>query len=297
MSKHGRHRAAKQPRFVLGKVPAIAMSATLALSGAVAIGTHQSSAVSNLPQVPAVDRAVQQTLANTGSSASTQSATTQSVKAASVTATRVEHAAQKPAPKKSSKATTKSAKTQASVSSYLKQRIKAKQQAATRSRTIRNLRGQIASIKSQIRKPALVGKKVIAVADNYRGVPYVRGGTSPRGFDCSGYTQYVYRQIGINLPRVADAQANASIPIRRIYAKPGDLVFYRNSSGYVYHVAIYAGGNTVWHSPSPGKSVTKARIWSRNVTFGRVSKSKTQTALAITLAKKTAVLANLIHNK
>jgi cell wall-associated NlpC family hydrolase len=122
-----------------------------------------------------------------------------------------------------------------------------------------------------LRNPVTRGRMVIAVAARYRGIRYVAGGTSPStGFDCSGYTRYVFSRLGISIPRVSGAQYAAMIHISRSQAVPGDLVFFHSSSGRVYHAAIYAGGNTVWHSPFPGKRVVRERIWTSSVYFARV---------------------------
>ena len=122
-----------------------------------------------------------------------------------------------------------------------------------------------------LRNPVTRGRMVIAVAARYRGIRYVAGGTSPStGFDCSGYTRYVFSRLGISIPRVSRAQYASMIHISRSQAVPGDLVFFHSGSGRVYHAAIYAGGNTVWHSPFPGKRVTRERIWTSMVYFARV---------------------------
>ena len=122
-----------------------------------------------------------------------------------------------------------------------------------------------------LRNPVTRGRLVIAVAARYRGIRYVAGGTSPTtGFDCSGYTRYVFSRLGISIPRVSRAQYASMIHISRAQAVPGDLVFFHSSSGRVYHAAIYAGGNTVWHSPFPGKRVMRERIWTSMVYFARV---------------------------
>lgn len=104
-------------------------------------------------------------------------------------------------------------------------------------------------------------------AKRYLGVPYRYGGSTPRGFDCSGYTRYVYAKVGVNLPRRASLQRKAT---KRV-SKPriGDLVFFHNRSG-VYHVGIYAGNHAVWHAPRPGQRVKRERIWTRSVSYGRV---------------------------
>lgn len=112
-------------------------------------------------------------------------------------------------------------------------------------------------------------RKVLARGYSLRGVPYRYGGSTPRGFDCSGFTSYVYRKVGVKLPRRASLQARYAKKISRSKAKRGDLVFFR-SGGRVYHVGIYAGKNKVLHAPRPGRRVGVERIWTRNVTFGRV---------------------------
>jgi cell wall-associated NlpC family hydrolase len=111
--------------------------------------------------------------------------------------------------------------------------------------------------------------RVLREAAKLKGTPYRYGGTSPRGFDCSGYTGYVYKRAGKKLPRTSRAQYSATKHLSRRAAKPGDLVFFKSSGGRVYHVGIYAGGNMLWHSSKPGVPVKKAKIWSSRVAFGR----------------------------
>jgi cell wall-associated NlpC family hydrolase len=121
-----------------------------------------------------------------------------------------------------------------------------------------------------LRNPVLRGRAVISVASRLRGIPYVAGGTSPRsGFDCSGYTKFVFSRLGITIPRVSRDQYRWGIKLRRSQAVPGDLVFFHHR-GRVYHAAIYAGGNRVWHSPYPGKRVKLERIWASSIYFARV---------------------------
>lgn len=114
-----------------------------------------------------------------------------------------------------------------------------------------------------------VGSGVLAIAGRYVGVRYVYGGTTPRGFDCSGYVQYVFRQVGVKLPRTADQQMRAGRRIPRSQARPGDLVAFV-SGGSAYHIGIYAGGNQMYDAPRPGKSISKRAIWSATVVFVRV---------------------------
>jgi cell wall-associated NlpC family hydrolase len=112
--------------------------------------------------------------------------------------------------------------------------------------------------------------KVLREAAKLKGTPYRYGGTTTRGFDCSGYTGFVYKKAGKKLPRTSRQQYSATKHISRKAAKPGDLVFFRNGGGGVYHVGIYAGGNMLWHSSRPGRPVAKAKIWTSSVAFGRV---------------------------
>lgn len=119
--------------------------------------------------------------------------------------------------------------------------------------------------------PVVRGKAVAQTAARFAGIRYVAGGTSPSvGFDCSGYTRYVYSRLGISLPRVSRDQYAAAIPIARSKAVKGDLVFFYSSSGRIYHVAIYAGNGYIWHSPYPGKRVMLERIWTSSWKVGRV---------------------------
>jgi cell wall-associated NlpC family hydrolase len=118
-------------------------------------------------------------------------------------------------------------------------------------------------------KTTTFNKRVLREAAKLKGTPYRYGGTTPRGFDCSGFTGYVYKHAGKKLPRTSRGQYRAVHHISRAAAKPGDLVFFKSSGGRVYHVGIYAGGNMIWHASKPGRPVAKAKIWSKRVAFGR----------------------------
>jgi cell wall-associated NlpC family hydrolase len=116
--------------------------------------------------------------------------------------------------------------------------------------------------------PSGRGATVVAIAMRYLGVPYVYGGASPRGFDCSGLTQYVFAQLGVSLARTADAQYRSVSRIARSQAQAGDLVFYL-SGGSAYHVGIYLGGNKMIAAPRSGEVVHVQPIYSSNVGYGR----------------------------
>ncbi len=98
------------------------------------------------------------------------------------------------------------------------------------------------------------GQRVVDIAKQYIGAPYVYGGMSPSGFDCSGLVKYCYGQMGISLNRTAASQTAHGTWVAKENLVPGDLVFF-SIGGYISHVGIYAGGGMMVHSPSPGKSV------------------------------------------
>ncbi|WP_146207199.1 C40 family peptidase [Nocardioides silvaticus] len=111
------------------------------------------------------------------------------------------------------------------------------------------------------------GERVVALASQEAGDPYVYGAAGPSSFDCSGFTQYVYAQVGVSLPHSSSAQAGVAQEVSD--PQVGDLVFFTGSGG-VYHVAIYAGDGMLWHSPNSGSVVSLEPIWTSSVFYGRV---------------------------
>ena len=97
---------------------------------------------------------------------------------------------------------------------------------------------------------------VVGIAMQYLGIPYVYGGASPGGFDCSGFVMYVFAQVGISLPHNAAAQYGYGMPVSQDQLQPGDLVFF-NGLG---HVGIYVGGGSFIHSPHTGDVVKISSI-------------------------------------
>ncbi len=176
------------------------------------------------------------------------------------------------------------------VSQYVDARAQYAQAEASRSKRISNLQSQVSQARAALQNSQINGKAVIGIANNYQGVPYVYGGSTPHGFDCSGYTQYVFGQMGLDIPRVAASQANWAQAVSHSNARAGDLVFFHSASGYVYHVGIYAGNGKMWHAPHPGTAVRLANLYSGRVTFGRAPQSSLRPALVAHLAKKVAEL-------
>ena len=99
---------------------------------------------------------------------------------------------------------------------------------------------------------------IIATAKKYVGVPYLWGGSTPSGFDCSGFVQYVFKAHGISLPRVSRDQYTAGYAVSKASLKPGDLVFFNTSGSGVSHLGIYLGNDQFIHaSTSKGVVITQ----------------------------------------
>lgn len=140
---------------------------------------------------------------------------------------------------------------------------RAAEKRATQARTV-----QTAS-RSVERMSASAANVLQIAADAASGAYYTYGGTGPTGFDCSGFTSYVFDKVGISLPHSSSAQRSVARSVSS--PQPGDLVFvYNGGGGSIGHVAIYAGGGYWWEASNPSSGVGKHRAWSSNVSYGRV---------------------------
>lgn len=105
-------------------------------------------------------------------------------------------------------------------------------------------------------------RDIVNLARNFLGIPYVSSGSNPRvGFDCSGFTQYVYSLVGVRLPRVAASQYGVGVSVPRNSLTSGDLIFFSRGSG-ISHVGIFVGGDNFIHASS-----------SKGISFGSLSSS------------------------
>lgn len=114
--------------------------------------------------------------------------------------------------------------------------------------TYRKLTWEAFTQKEGIQK--VQGKDIVSRAAKYKGVPYVFGGTTPKGFDCSGYVQYVFKDCKAALPRLADEQALKGVFVTQRQLRPGDLVFFTTYLPGASHVGIYAGSGQFWSASS-----------------------------------------------
>jgi cell wall-associated NlpC family hydrolase len=106
---------------------------------------------------------------------------------------------------------------------------------------------------SEIIRPQHPG---VSIASSLVGAPYRYGGSTPRGFDCSGLVYYSYRKAGIHVPRTTNSQMMHARPVPLRHIQAGDLLFFKLDRRSVSHVGIYAGNGVFIHSPSTGKRVS-----------------------------------------
>jgi cell wall-associated NlpC family hydrolase len=187
-----------------------------------------------------------QTTATTSTATDTSSAaTTTSTQAASSSA--------------SSQATATSSSTQVAASSSTQTTAASSSSAATTNSTSQATQSTQATTTTSSQTAttstaSVSASSVISYAEQFVGVPYVLGGTSPSGFDCSGFVQYVYAHFGVSLPRTSENQSTIGSAVSVSSAQPGDLLFW-GGQGSAWHVGIYVGGSSYIAAPTTGQSV------------------------------------------
>jgi len=144
-------------------------------------------------------------------------------------------------------------------------RLRARLEAARRARDAAEGGGRTTVDPTQFKGGA---SEIVDIAVQYLGVPYVWGGSTPDGFDCSGLTQYVYREAGVSIPRTSRQQfaSGVRIPEDRLdLMQPGDLVFFGRDGdpGRVHHVGIYCGNGEYLHAPQAGDVVRISSLTER----------------------------------
>jgi cell wall-associated NlpC family hydrolase len=117
--------------------------------------------------------------------------------------------------------------------------------------------------KTVVRQAGL-GTRALALIKLQAGKPYLWGAAGPNSFDCSGLTQYVYKQLGIMLQRSADQQYRTTLHVPYSQAQIGDLIFFYDTAGYVYHVGMYAGNGMMWDAPNSTSVVRYENVWYPN---------------------------------
>jgi len=123
------------------------------------------------------------------------------------------------------------------------------------------------------RPTADIAGQAAGYAQTMIGKPYRYGGTSPKGFDCSGLVFYSYKQAGVALPHSTEKQRSAARSIKMAELRRGDLLFFNQEGKKYGHVAIYVGDGKFVHAPSSGKSVRSDRLdsayWKKHLSEAR----------------------------
>ena len=199
----------------------------------------QTLTINDPTKTPATTTAASTSTTTTANAASSSTTTTQAVAS-------------------SSSATSSSAATQASsttATSSSSATTQASSTGATNSSASKTSSNNSTSTATSSTSTSVSASSVISYAEQFIGVPYVYGGTTPNGFDCSGFVQYVYAHFGVSLPRTSEAQSTIGSAVSVSSAQPGDLIFW-GGVGSAYHVGIYLGGTSYIAAPKTGESVS-----------------------------------------
>lgn len=122
---------------------------------------------------------------------------------------------------------------------------------------------QAGSTSSSVSSSSATGAQILAKATQYLGTPYVYGGASPSGFDCSGFVYYVYGTFGLSVGRTPEAQYNAGTVVDKASLQPGDIVLFANTyASGISHSGIYAGNGQFIHSPNSRSTVSYSDLTS-----------------------------------
>lgn len=116
------------------------------------------------------------------------------------------------------------------------------------------------ALRASWQEDSQVGKRVAEAAKHFVGTPYVWGGTGPRGFDCSGFTQYILKQNGIEVPRNSYEQFHVGRVVSKQELEPGDLVFFSTYAPGPSHLGIYVGEGRFIHALNQEKGVITSKL-------------------------------------
>lgn len=203
----------------------------------------QTLTINDPAKDPAQEAAAQQATQEQAASQAQQEAATQQAAQEQAAAAQAQQQVQQPVQNQAPAQTQTQAPAQQTQQTQQTQQVQQQAQPA-----------QVQQPQQQVVSTSADGSAIAAYAQSFIGTPYVWGGSTPSGFDCSGLTQYVYAHFGKQIGRNTIAQESAGTHIPVSQAQVGDLLFW-GTPGSTYHVAIYLGGNSFVAAPEPGQSV------------------------------------------
>ncbi|HET8594702.1 MAG TPA: C40 family peptidase [Intrasporangium sp.] len=244
--------------------PAVKGAAIVAASGGLIATVANPASASDSKPVVAADAVVNAAVAGAPAAVGPEAAATQASNALATIGFKPAAAA-KPKPISIEDLVVKEERAEAAAKAEeARQQAAERAQAASRSSDRAVLTSASAPTGTATSNPAPSASGIVGIAQSMFGVPYAYGGSSPSGFDCSGFTSWVYRQAGISIPRTASAQQSAATRVSS--PQPGDLVFF----GYpAYHVGIYVSPGRMIDAQRPGTTVGNHSIWTTPSGYGR----------------------------